>query len=149
MRRLLFSLSVVPKQPRFVSSNDVGDKVTVVFGLFLELSADRNAVFLLMFAHQPWYRFCCNAPHVEHIRQNSQARSIRQSDNAANIVNRSSSVCVFPLPCLKQNMMQIRCSFTSFILAGRYDRRTALTRRHKNAQKKHTHVLTAERHLGE
>ena len=34
--------------------------------------------------------------------------------------------------------MQIRCSSTSVILVGRYDRRTALTRRHKNAQKKHT-----------
>ena len=34
--------------------------------------------------------------------------------------------------------MQIRCSFTSVILAGRYDRKTVLTQRHKNAQKKHT-----------
>jgi len=34
--------------------------------------------------------------------------------------------------------MQIRCSFRSVILAGRYDRKKALTRRHKNTQKKHT-----------
>ena len=34
--------------------------------------------------------------------------------------------------------MQTRCSFTSVILVGQYDRRTALTRRHKNAQKTHT-----------
>ena len=39
------------------------------------------------------------------------------------------------LPSLKQNLMQIRCSFTSVILAGRHDRKTALIR-HKNAQKK-------------
>jgi hypothetical protein len=90
----------------------------------------------LITAQQPWNKFCCIAPHVEPIRQNSLARSIRQSDNAANIVNRSSSVCVFP--GLKQNLMQIRCSFTSVILAGRYDRITALTRRHKNSQKKHS-----------
>ena len=38
---------------------------------------------------------------------------------------------------LKQNLMQIRCSFTSVILTGRHDRKTALTR-HKNAHKNHT-----------
>ena len=38
---------------------------------------------------------------------------------------------------MKQNLMQIRCSFTSVILTGRYDRKTAITRRHKNTQKKH------------
>ena len=42
------------------------------------------------------------------------------------------------LPSLKQNFMQIRCSFALDILAGRYDSRTALTRCHKNAQKTHT-----------
>jgi len=39
--------------------------------------------------------------------------------------------------------MQIRCSFTSVILAGRYDRRTALSRLHKHAQK--THILPHSR----
>ena len=34
--------------------------------------------------------------------------------------------------------MQIRCSFTSVILAGWYNRKTTLTQRHKNAQKIHT-----------
>jgi hypothetical protein len=34
--------------------------------------------------------------------------------------------------------MQIRCFFISVILAGRYDRKTPLTRRQKNVQKKHT-----------
>jgi hypothetical protein len=42
------------------------------------------------------------------------------------------------LPSLKQNLMQIRCSFTSVILAVRYVRKRALTRRQKNAQKKNT-----------
>jgi len=42
------------------------------------------------------------------------------------------------LTSFKHNLMQIRCSFASVILAGRYDRKTALTRRHKNAEKKHT-----------
>jgi len=48
--------------------------------------------------------------------------------------------CAFtkPLPSLKQNLMQIRCSFTTVILAGRYDRKTALTQSHKNAEKQHT-----------
>jgi hypothetical protein len=148
---------------------------------------------------QPWSKFCCNAPH-ELIRQNSLARSVRQSDNVANVVNLSSSVfqdslsqfchifgrgygrrpsktlfiicwhqpvletlkpflglrlaygtitkCSFKHSVCFQNrlaefetqkLMQIRCSFTSIILAGRYNRRTALTRRHKNAQNKHTH----------
>jgi len=34
--------------------------------------------------------------------------------------------------------MQIHCSFTSFVLADRYDHQTALTRHRKLAQKKHT-----------
>jgi len=45
------------------------------------------------------------------------------------------------------SLMQIRCSFTSVVLAGQYDRNTALTRRHKNAQK--NHFLTTERRLAE
>jgi hypothetical protein len=40
--------------------------------------------------------------------------------------------------------MQIRRSFTSVILAGRYFRKTALTRRHKNAQKKKTHTSSQQ-----
>ena len=40
---------------------------------------------------------------------------------------------------LKQNLVQIHCSFTSVILAGWWDRKRALPWRHKNAQKKHTH----------
>jgi hypothetical protein len=48
---------------------------------------------------------------------------------------------------LKQNLLQICCCFTSAILAGQYDHKTALTRHHKNAQKKH--VITAERCLAE
>ena len=43
------------------------------------------------------------------------------------------------LQSLKQNLMQIFRFFTSVNLAGRYDRKTALTRRHKNAQK-NTHT---------
>ena len=129
--------------------------------------------------------------------KNSLAHCIRQSDNVANIVNRSSSVfqdsishfchffirgsgrrpsrtlfiidwfhpflirlnhssvCIWlrallpnaylsilcvseaVLPSVEQNLMQICCSFTSVILAIRYDRKTALTRRHINEQKKH------------
>jgi hypothetical protein len=46
----------------------------------------------LIIAQQPWHKFCCIEPRVELIRQNSLAHSIRQSDNVANIVNRSSSV---------------------------------------------------------
>jgi len=42
------------------------------------------------------------------------------------------------LPSLKQNLMQIRCSFTSVILAGRYDHKTALTRRRKKMHRKNT-----------
>jgi len=53
LRRLLLSLSVIPKHPKFLTRNDVGDKLRVVFGLFLELSTDRNAVFSLITAQQP------------------------------------------------------------------------------------------------
>jgi hypothetical protein len=51
-----------------------------------------------------------------------------------------SILCVYEavLLSLKENLMQILCSFTSFILAGWYDRKTALTHHHKNAHKKHT-----------
>jgi hypothetical protein len=44
--------------------------------------------------------------------------------------------------------MQIRFSFTSVILAGRYERKTAPTRHNRNAQKK-THILTAESRMAE
>ena len=74
LRRLLPSLSVVPKHPRCLTSSDVGDEVRLVFGSFLELSADSNV------------------QHVDLIQQNSLARFIRQSDNVVNIENRSSSV---------------------------------------------------------
>jgi len=83
---------VVPRHPIFITSNDVGDEVGVVFSLFLELSADRNVVFLSINVQQPCHIFCCNAPHVELIQQNLLACSIQQSDIVANIVNRSSSV---------------------------------------------------------
>jgi hypothetical protein len=48
---------------------------------------------------------------------------------------------------LKQNLMQIHCSLTSVILVGRYDHKTALTGRHKNAQERH--IITAESCLAE
>jgi hypothetical protein len=51
------------------------------------------------------------------------------------------------LASLKQDLMQIHCSFTSVILAGQYNRKTALTWCHQSAQKKH--VLTTERCLAE
>jgi len=38
---------------------------------------------------------------------------------------------------LKQNLIQFHCSFTSVILAVQYNRKTALARHYKNAQKKH------------
>jgi hypothetical protein len=44
----------------------------------------------LIIAKQPWHKFCCNAPHIELIWQNSLVCSIQQSDNTANIVNRLS-----------------------------------------------------------
>jgi len=50
LRLLLLCLRVINKHPRFVTGNDGGDKVGVVFGLFFQLSADRYAVFT---ARQP------------------------------------------------------------------------------------------------
>jgi len=77
---------------KFVTINDVGDEIGVIFGLFLALSADNSAVFLLITAQQPWHKFCCIVPHVEVIQQNSLAHSVRQSDSVANVVNRLSLV---------------------------------------------------------
>jgi len=86
------SFQIVPRHPIFITSSDGEDEVGVVFSLFLELSANSNVVFLLIIAQQPWHKFCCNAPHVELIRQNLLARSIQQSDIVANIVNHPSSL---------------------------------------------------------
>ena len=51
LRRLLLHLRVVPKHPRFINSNEVGAEVGIVFGLFLELSADSNALFILIITY--------------------------------------------------------------------------------------------------
>ena len=47
LRWLFLHLRVVPKYPRFITSNEVG----IVFSLFLEFSADSNAVFILIITH--------------------------------------------------------------------------------------------------
>jgi hypothetical protein len=51
-----------------------------------------------------------------------------------------SNLCVSEvvLASMKQNLMQIRCSFTS----GRYDRKTAVTRRHKRKKQTRLHSRT-------
>jgi len=36
---------VIPRHPIFITSNDVGDKIGVVFSLFFELIADNNVVY--------------------------------------------------------------------------------------------------------
>ena len=92
LRRLLRLLRVVPKYTRFITSSDVGGEVWVVFRLFLDLDSDSDAVFLLIFAHQPWHKFCCNGLHVELIWQIALAISMRQPDSVAKVVNRSSLV---------------------------------------------------------
>jgi len=69
--------------------------------------------------------------------------SSRRSPRTPRVLSPNASLSILyfyeaVLPSLKQNLMQICCSFTSVILAGRYDRKTALTRSHKNAQEQHT-----------
>jgi hypothetical protein len=82
------------RKPRFITSNNGRDEVGVVFGLLLKLTADGNAVSLLVITKQPGNKFRCNAPHIELLRQNSLTRSARQFDNVTNIVNSST----FSLP---------------------------------------------------
>ena len=72
--------------------------------------------------------------------------SVQSKVHGINKQNTSLSIlCVSDafLPSLKQNLMQIHCSFTSAILAGRYDRKTALIWRQENAQKK-THTSSQQ-----
>jgi hypothetical protein len=86
------SFQVVTRHPTFITSNDGGDEVGVVFSLFLELSANSNVVFLLIIAQQPWLKFCCSVPHIELIQQNLLAHSIQQFDIVADIMNHLSSL---------------------------------------------------------
>jgi hypothetical protein len=80
---LLLRLRAVSRNPKFITSNDCGDEVVVVFGLFLKLWADSNAVFLLVIALKPGHKFHCNSSHVE---------LMRQFDNVTNVMNLSPSV---------------------------------------------------------
>jgi hypothetical protein len=182
----MLGLRVVSVNSRCIISNDGGDEIGVVFGLFLLLRAGDNAVFFLVFAQQPRHKVRSDESHIELMLQTLLIRSIRQLDKVTNIVNRSPSafsvsaifsnvipVEVYPehssssslstdilpffkclqhslvwvrpkalspnvslsilcvttavLPGLKQNMKQIRCSSTSFMLTSRYDNKTLLT----------------------
>ena len=67
----------------------------------------------------------------------------RRSSRTPRILSPNASLSILCIseaiwPSLKQILMQVHCSFTSIILAGRYDHKTSLTWRHKSAQKKHT-----------
>jgi hypothetical protein len=48
----------------FITCNDGGDEAGVIFGLFLKLRTEGNAVFLLVIVQQPGHKFCRNAPDV-------------------------------------------------------------------------------------
>jgi hypothetical protein len=45
---MIAASKAVSINPIFITSNDGGDEVGVVFGLFLKLRADSNMVFLLV-----------------------------------------------------------------------------------------------------
>jgi hypothetical protein len=55
--RLLLSLMIIIIHPCFITGYDIRDKVGVISGLLFEFPADRNAMGLLVVAHQSWQKF--------------------------------------------------------------------------------------------
>jgi hypothetical protein len=62
---------VVYINSRLVTSNDDGDEVGVVFGLFLKLLTDSNMGLLFVIAQQLGHRYHYNALHVDFRPQTS------------------------------------------------------------------------------
>jgi len=77
MRQLLLRFRVIPKHPRFITSNKVGDKVGIIFGLFSELSADTNAVFVLIITYIHTYISFCRSTNS--VTQQSNMKLVRRN----------------------------------------------------------------------
>jgi hypothetical protein len=92
---LLRRLTVVSVNPRFTTSNNGGDGVGVIFGLFLELGADGNAEFLLVIVQQ-----CGRYPgnhawtqmSLQCVACSAHATEFADTLHTTNSVNRSPSV---------------------------------------------------------
>jgi len=70
LRRLLFSLGIIPIDPTLVPSDDSRHEGWVIHGTLTKLFTNCNRVLFLFGGQKPRYELCSNAVHVQITREN-------------------------------------------------------------------------------
>jgi len=70
LRRLLFSLGIIPVYPTLVPSDDPRHEGWVIQGTLTNLLTNCNTVLFLFGGQKPGHKLCSNAAHVQNIREN-------------------------------------------------------------------------------
>jgi len=70
LRRLLFSLGIIPIDPTLIPSDDPRHEGWVIHGTLTKLLTNCNTVLFLFGGQKPGYELCSNAVHVHVTREN-------------------------------------------------------------------------------
>jgi len=70
LRRLLFSLGIIPIDPTLVPSDDPRHEGWVIHGTLMKLLTNCNTVHFLFGGQKPGYELCSNAVHVQFTSEN-------------------------------------------------------------------------------
>jgi len=70
LRKLLFSLGIIPIDPNLVPSDDPRHEGWVIHGTLTKLLTNCNTVLFLFGSQKPGYKLCSNAVHVQITRKN-------------------------------------------------------------------------------
>ena len=65
LRRLLFSLGIIPIDPTLIPSDDPRHEGWVIHGMLMKLLTNCNTVLYLFGGQKPGYELCSNAVHVK------------------------------------------------------------------------------------
>jgi len=70
LRRLLFSLGIIPIDPTLIPIDDPQHEEWVIHGTLIKLLTNCNMVLFLFEGQKPGYELCSNAVHVQITREN-------------------------------------------------------------------------------
>jgi len=70
LRRLLFSLGIIPVDPTLIPSDDPRHEGWVIQGTLTKLLTNCNPVFFLFGGQKPGHELCSNAVHVQITHEN-------------------------------------------------------------------------------
>jgi hypothetical protein len=98
LRRLLFSLGIIPIDPTLVPNDDPRHEGWVIQGTLTKLLTNCNTMLFLFGGQKPGHELCSNAVHVQITRENCLHCSVWHINNCSNVLNGSPTILLHKTP---------------------------------------------------